>query len=271
MKIGILIASHRKKGNSEILGKFILNNAENNLFIKLIYLRDFEIKQCNGCMACVFKKKKCTIEDDLYKLMDEILNNDALILIAPTYVLTIPGKLKTLMDKFLSIYELIKNKPPKPAISIGVASPIDYYQFQLPFMNLFLLSMGFRVIDSFLVFGAGPGEVLLDENLKRVKESVNKILNYKEKPFVSCISKFCPVDYSTFFEYIEGNKYRCPICLTPAILKDDGFYFDEKDLNNHRWTRENLEKHFDEWILKTLSRFKKLLPQIYNKKKELNL
>ncbi len=267
MKAGILVASERKKGNCETLGKFLSKISPLNT--EILYLRDFEIKQCNGCMACVFKKEKCRIDDDFYKLMDKILEHDSLILIAPTYVLTIPGKLKMLLDRFLCIYELIKDRPVKPAISMGVASPINYFQFQLPFMNLFLLSLGFKIVESFLIFGAGPGEVLLDENIERVKRAFNKILNFEDKPLKSCISKHCPVDYSTFFEHIEGNKYRCPVCLTTCTLKEKGFYFDEKDLNNHRWTKENLKKHFEEWILKTLPRFKNLLPEIYKRKKEL--
>lgn len=269
MKTGILIASERKKGNCETLGKFLKKSSPFN--IELIYLRDFEIKQCNGCMACVFKNEKCKINDDFYNLMDKILEFDSLILIAPTYVLTIPGKLKLVLDRFLCTYELIKNKPARPAVSIGVASPIDYYQFQLPFINLFLLSLGFKIADSFLIFGAGPGEVLLDQNFEKVKKVFDKILNFKDKPLKSCISKHCPVDYSTFFEHIEGNKYRCPVCLVPCYLKENGFYFDEKDLTDHRWTKEKLKEHFEEWILKTLPRFKKLLPEIYKKKKELGI
>lgn len=271
MKTGILIASERKKGNCEILGKFLSKISPENLNTELIYLKDFEIKQCNGCMACVFKNERCKLEDDFYELMNRILECESLILIAPTYILTIPGKLKLLLDRFLCIYELIKDKPARPGISIGVASPIDYFQFQLPFMNLFLLSLGFKIADSFLIFGAGPGEVLLDENLERVKRVFDKILNFEDKPLKSCTSQHCPLDYSTFFEHIEDNKYRCPLCLTPCILKENGFYFDEKDLNNHRWTKKNLKEHFEEWIFKTLPRFKKLLPEISKKKKEFGL
>ncbi len=271
MKTGILIASERRKGNCEILGKFLSKSSPQNITTELIYLRNFQIRQCTGCMACVFKKEKCKIEDDFYDLMYKFLECDSLILIAPTYVLTIPGKLKLVLDRFLCIYELIKNKPVKPAVSIGVASPIAYSQFHLPFMNLFLLSLGFKIAESFLIFGAGPGEVLLDENFEKVKKIFNKILNFEDKPFESCTSKYCPVDHIGFFEHIEGNKYRCPLCLTPCTLKENGFYFDKKDLNNHRWTEENLKEHFEGWILKTLPRFKKLLPEVYKKKKEMGI
>lgn len=270
MKIGVLVCSERKRGNCETIGNYIKKNFS-QIVVNLIFLRNFEIKECNGCMRCVFKNEKCELNDDLYKLIDEITKNDALILIAPTYVLTIPGKLKMVIDRFLCIYGIIKDLKIKPAISIGVASPIDWDQFQIPFMNIFLLALGYKIIDSFILFGAGPGEVLLDENLYKVDEGINKILNFEEKPYESTISDKCPVDYNKNFEHLKNNKFRCPVCLTPCYLRENGFYFDEKDLNKNRWTKEKMKEHFEEWILKTKERFKKLLPQIVKKKNALEL
>lgn len=265
MKIGILIGSERKKGNCETLANYIKKKFK-DLFFELIFLRDFEIKERNGCMRCVFRKEKCKIDDDLYKLIDIIIKNDTLILIAPTYVLTIPGKLKMVIDRFLCIYEVIKDLETRPAISIGVASPIDWDQFELPLMNIFLLSLGYRILDSFLIYGAGPGEVLLDGNLYKIDEGINKILNFEEKPYESIFSSFCPVDYNKNFEYIEGEKFRCPVCLTTCYLRNNTFYFYEKDLNKNRWTKEKMKQHFEEWILKTKERFIKLLPEIRKRK-----
>lgn len=270
MKIGILIASERKRGNCETIGNYIKKKFS-QISIDLIFLRNFEIKECSGCMRCIFKKEKCELNDDLYKLIHEIIKNEALILIAPTYVLTIPGKLKMVIDRFLCIYEIIKDLKIRPAMSIGVASPIEWDQFQIPFMNIFLLSLGYRIVDSFLIFGAGPGEVLLDENLYKIDEGINKILNFEEKPYKSTISDKCPIDYNKNFEHVEKDKFICPVCLTPCYLKDDKFYFDEKDLNKNRWEKEKIKEHFEEWILRTRERFKKLLPQILEKKNKLKL
>lgn len=272
MKLAILIASERKNGNSELLGRYLnqLTNAQASES-ELIFLKDYAITQCQGCMSCVFKNIKCKLEDDLYKLADKITNADGIILIAPTYVLTIPGKLKMFLDRFLCLYPLIKDKPERPGISIGIASPIDWNQFQLPMMNMFLLSLGCRVIESYFLFGAGQGEVLLDKNAKHLEKSVEKMIYFDNSPYSSVISKYCPVDYCNLFQKIEKGLYRCPVCLTPAREVEKGFYFDEKDLNNHRWTKHKMEEHFKDWILITKDRFRKLLPEIYRKKKELGI
>ncbi|MDI6840553.1 MAG: flavodoxin family protein [bacterium] len=274
-----LIASERKKGNSDFLARLALKTAlENRATGELLYLKDFKIQECQGCMNCVFNNVQCKIDDDLYKFLTKINSCDILFLVAPTYVLSIPGKLKVVLDRFLSIYNDIKEQKTRPAISVGIAALPDWYQFQLPLMNLFLLAMGFRVVNSYIAYGAGQGEVLLsegscgDDTLPKILDSIREVCkNPLPKPFESQVSTYCPVDYSTIFERISGKNYRCPVCLTPCEEREDGFYFRGEDLNNHRWTPPKLKDHFDNWILKTKPRFKERLKDIYKKKKELGL
>lgn len=272
MKVGIVVASERKNGNCDLLARYVDRYIrEKGMEANPIYLRDFEIKQCQGCMSCVFKNVRCKLDDDLYQLAEKIVSADGLILFAPTYVLSIPGKLKLFLDRFLCLYPLIKNLPQRPAISIGIASPIDWNQFQLPMMNIVLLALGYRVIDSFFVYGAGQGEVLLEKRMNKFESLIDDLLKFRPEPFVSTTSKFCPVDFCNIFQRIKGDLYRCPVCLTPAQQVENGFYFDAVDLNRNRWIKEKMEEHFKDWILTTKERFRKLLPQIYSRKKQLGL
>ncbi len=270
MKISVLVASERKNGNCDLLARYTDRYLkEKGIGITLIYLKEYEIKQCQGCMSCVFKNIRCKIDDDLYRVAEKIINADGLILFAPTYVLTIPGKLKLFLDRFLCLYPLIKNKPEWPALSIGIASPIDWNQFQLPLMNIFLLAFGCRVVNSFFIYGAGQGEVLLEDGIRKMENGINRLFEFKAEPFVSLTSKYCPVDFCDIFQSIKGDLYRCPVCLTPAKAVENGFYFDAKDLNKHRWTKERMEEHFQDWILTTKERFRRLLPEIYKEKRRL--
>jgi multimeric flavodoxin WrbA len=267
------VASERKNGNCDLLGRLAVKYARKNGAHRseVIYLKDFNIEQCQGCLNCVFKNQKCKINDDLYRLLDRIDKADKLLLIAPVYVLSIPGKLKILLDRFLSAYNHLKDSYGKPAMSIGVAALPDWHQFQLPIMNLVLLALGRNVVDSMIFYGAGPGETLLGDNIYKLEESVKRLIDYREKPFQSQVSKHCPIDFSTLFERTDENMYRCPICLTPAKATRDGYYFDKKDLNNHRWTKEKIQNHFINWIMKTKPRFKSKLREILKKRKMLDL
>jgi ribosomal protein L37AE/L43A len=139
-------------------------------------------------------------------------------------------------------------------------------------MNLFLIGLGFRVIDSFYARGAGPGETLLnDEVVRRLKTGVKSAQDWKPVPFKSQLSKHCPVCFSTVFERTEDNKYKCPVCAVEAEQQEETLYFSAETLNSHRWTPEGVEDHFTNWILKTKDRFKGRLKDIQDKKRELGL
>jgi len=268
-----LVASERKNGNSDLLGRLatrlaLKSGADSS---EVVYLKNFNIKQCQGCLNCIFENKKCKLDDDLYSFLDIIHEADRLLLIAPVYVLSIPGKLKLLLDRLLAIKGYMEDEYGKPAMSIGIAALPDWHQFQLPIMNLLLLALSHHVVDSFIVYGAGPGEVLLGNGVVKLQESVRQLIEYEVKPFPSQVSKHCPVDFSTLFERVNDNTYRCPVCLTPAKVTQDGYYFDAKDLNNHRWMQQKVDDHFINWILKTKPRYKTMLKEIFKKKKELCL
>jgi len=268
-----LVASERKNGNCDILGRLAVRyalkaGADSG---EVVYLKNFDIKECQGCLHCVFNNEECRIGDDLYQLLEILKDADKLFLVAPVYVLTIPGKLKLLLDRFLTIAGAVKDKPEHYALSIGVAGINDWHQFQLPLMNLFLLVLGYRIIDSKIFYGAGPGEVLLGKEMDGFPKQLDRLINHPGGPFQSGISKTCPVDFCSVFERIDDKHYRCPVCLTPAERVENGYYFDARDLNNHRWTRERLKDHFNGWILKTKPRFRAMLREISAKKRELGI
>jgi len=267
------VASERRNGNCDLLGRLATRYAKESGAdsSEVVYLKNYNIEQCRGCLSCVFEKTKCKINDDLYQLLDAIQKADRLLLIAPVYVLSVPGKLKMLLDRFLSAYDYLKDSYGKPAMSIGVAALNDWHQFQLPLINLFLLSFGCHIVDSFIVYGAGPGEVLLEDRTAELPVSIQKLIDYRRTAFQSHVSKHCPIDFSTLFERIEGTNYRCPVCLTPAKVAEDGYFFHAKDLNNHRWTTQKIQNHYINWIVKTKPRFKSKFREILKKRKTFGL
>lgn len=269
----VIVASERRNGNSDLLGRLAVRQALKHDIdsAEIVYLKDFELKQCRGCLTCLKADQKCPLEDDLYRLLDIIKESDKLLLIAPVYVLTIPGTLKLLLDRYLAINRYLNTAPVGHAASIGVAALADWHQFQQPLMNLFLLALGSRIVASVVVYGAGPGEVLINNSVQALQSAVGELVDYDDEPYVSITSDYCPIDYSRIFEHIDGNKFRCPVCLTPATWSDKGYHFEAADLNNHRWTGMKLQDHFEKWILQTRPRFRIMLKQIMKEKRKLGL
>ncbi|UCF69777.1 MAG: NAD(P)H-dependent oxidoreductase, partial [candidate division WOR-3 bacterium] len=211
------------------------------------------------------------LDDDLYRLLDIIQDADRLLLVAPVYILSMPGKLKMFLDRYLAIAGYLTVHGHAPAASIGVAALAEWHQFQVPLMNILLLALKRRIVESHIVYGAGPGEILLNGRIADLPGVIDRLVNFEHKDYVSLTSKVCPVDFSNLFEFVEGDLFRCPVCLTPARLTAEGYYFDASDLNKHRWTEQKLQDHFENWILKTKPRFKSMLSEIVRKKGELGL
>ncbi len=269
MKLLTLVASKRRKGNSAITAKLIEKFAPKyEITVSTEYLDDYEMLECDGCMSCVLKNKRCHLDDDFYSLIDKISSNDLFVIVAPTYVLSIPGALKTFLDRFLLFLPYYRTNYGKLGGSIGISSLKDWQHFELPFLNIMLLSLGFNVADSFMLYGAGPGEVLLNnKNEKRVEEMLFNLLN-KQDLNDSVISDKCPVCYSSVFEYSDGGVI-CPFCRIKAKRRNDGFLFELNEIRNHRFTKMKIEEHFTGWIMGTKDMFRKNLRAVLKKKREI--
>lgn len=97
----ILSASPRKNGNSDILCHQFMKGAEDaGNQVELISLYDKNIGFCRVCYAC-FKTGKCVTKDDMEEILDKIQAADVLVVATPTYFLTMNGKLKNTIDRFL--------------------------------------------------------------------------------------------------------------------------------------------------------------------------
>jgi len=100
MKILGVVGSRRKKGNTSILVQEALKPFEmQGIETKLIFLGDYNIKDCNGCEGCR-DTYKCVVNDDMQKLYPAILESDAVILGSPTYFYNITADMKSFIDRF---------------------------------------------------------------------------------------------------------------------------------------------------------------------------
>lgn len=97
----VLSASPRKNGNSDLLcHRFIEGAQEAGHEAELISLYDRNIEFCRACYAC-FRTGKCVLKDDMAEILEKMQAADVLVIATPTYFLTMNGKLKTAIDRFL--------------------------------------------------------------------------------------------------------------------------------------------------------------------------
>lgn len=267
MTVFTLVCSRRRKGNSALAAQLVEKYARaKGMASTTAFIGDYRIADCDGCMRCVFNGVRCHLDDDFYDLVESISNHHCFVIIAPAYVLSIPGSVKSFLDRFLLFLPYFRSNYGKKGASIGIASLPEWEHFHLPYLNLLLMSLGFSVADSQLLIGAGPGEILLDEGIeKKVEEVVDKLLKNRELDELIA-RKTCPVCRSRVFE-IQGDELRCPFCWTKGVREGDRIVFDETSVKDHRFMKKNLEDHFSGWIEGTKGSFRAHLKQVMRRKK----
>ena len=163
MKILGLVGSYRKIGNTEILVKEALMEVQRlGAKVDIIRLTDLKIEPCKGCMACAFKQEECHIPDGWNTFRDKLVQSDAVILGAPTYLLGPAGIIKMITDRNIAFQADALQHAGKPGATIGVSGVREWEPFALPMLNVFMFTCGLRVIDQVMFYAQGPGEILLD-------------------------------------------------------------------------------------------------------------
>lgn len=85
-----------------------------------LYVCQHEIDYCYGCGWCM-EKGRCWIPDDHAKLVDKLLQADAVILGSPVYFFSVTGQMKTFLDRSLAF----GHKPRatwKPGLAVSVSA-----------------------------------------------------------------------------------------------------------------------------------------------------
>ena len=121
LQINILgiVGTPIKKGNCQFYLEEALKlvEADGNAITELVHLKEYTIKYCIGCEKCMqhvhkvqkeagydvhpipVKDYNCSIKDDMEILHAKMLAADGIILVAPVYIASIPGQVKTFIDR----------------------------------------------------------------------------------------------------------------------------------------------------------------------------
>ena len=95
--IGVLGSPH-KDGNTAYLLEETLKVLGNELKNETIFLKDYEIKPCEGCRDCE-KMGRCIIEDDMQKLYPKLEEADIIILASPSYMGGVTSRMRAFMER----------------------------------------------------------------------------------------------------------------------------------------------------------------------------
>ena len=266
MRILGLIGSYRKLGNTEVLVKEALMEAQQRgAEVSVLRLTDLRIDPCKGCMACAFKQEECRIPDGWCTFRDRVVDSDAVIVGAPTYLLGPAGIIKMITDRNIAFQAAALEHAGKPGAIIGVSGVRGWEPFALPMLNVFMFTCGLRVVDQVMLYAQGPGEVLLDDlAMKRVRKLGSNVFEAAGKPVEERTylgeQGVCPVCHQNLFSVKDG-VLECALCEAKAEVKTvkgkTKLVFDPETLKGHRWSEKALMEHFSLAVLPSGPRFLK--------------
>jgi len=109
------ICGSPRDGASEYLLKKALNSLEEDGFeTKFITVRNRKISPCTHCDNCVETKGKCSIQDDMDEIYEDLKSADGIILASPIHFGSISAQLKAVIDRCQALImedlDIFKNK-----------------------------------------------------------------------------------------------------------------------------------------------------------------
>jgi len=175
IKVVSVISSPHKNGFSATLTRSASKSAQKEgAEIEELYLPDFNLKYCQGCMNCL-TGDKCVLDDDLNILRGKLEAADGIIMSSPTYAIT-PNALMMNFLQRIGIYAVYRSSlSDKYVIGISTSGAIgaDKVAKYLTEITDGLFEVGYRC--GYL--GARIGEGNIDEDdLNKAQELGKKLV-----------------------------------------------------------------------------------------------
>lgn len=106
MNILVLMGSPRLNGNTfELLKPFIAEIEKSGSEVEYIALAEKNILPCKGCYACqnVTGSFGCPQHDDMYEIVDKIIEADCFVLATPIYIGYCTAQMKVMLDRLFGM------------------------------------------------------------------------------------------------------------------------------------------------------------------------
>ena len=263
MRVLGVSTSTREWGNTDLLVRHALEGARGRgAETRFLRLASLELKPCRGCMSCVFKDRDCVIGDRLAEFLEALRWADSLALGSPAYVLGANAPLKNLQDRLIR-FGIRREFVGKPGLALAAAGVPGWVPYSLPQVSLTFLFLGMPVVDQFVGFAQGPGEIFFDEGaLARARRGGEALASgaadYLGEPGA------CPVCHFDLVTTRADGSAFCPLCDLPGRWGDAGgrpALLPEAGAEP-RWSEASMREHFAGKILPSGPRFKARLGEI---------
>ncbi len=260
MKILGVSASCRAWGNTDLLVQHALVGARTEgAETRFVRLADLQLGPCRGCMACVFKERDCVVDDRLHELLAAMRWADGFVFGSPAYVLGATGTIKNLQDRLIR-FGIHREFVGRSALVVAAAGVPGWEPFTLAQIALLPLFLGMRVVDQFVGYAQGPGEILDDTDALARATGGGAALALGETGFRGD-GGACPVCHLDLVVRTGNDGGRCPLCDLTGTWGDDGRLIPAPGAEP-RWSEGSMRHHFADRILPSGPRFRERVREI---------
>jgi len=176
MKAVGIVGSPRKNGNTAYLLEEVMKSLRKKYETEIIFLKDYDIKPCEGCHYCE-KNKRCVIEDDMQELYLKLKEADVVILCSPSYMGGVTSRLRAFMERTWPLRKGQLEGKIGTYIVVGrrkIGSTIEEIEEYLSRLKM-------TKIPGVLGYAFEKGEILKDEEaLKEAQKLGERILKLSE-------------------------------------------------------------------------------------------
>lgn len=147
-----------RKVNSHGILKLMLDSVEEpTIETEIVNLGDYTLKHCLGCCACLLREPYECIQrdDDLGTIQEKFFAADGFIFAVPVYIMTVPGILKTLIDRCTNWSHVYPFAGKHGAIVTTLAAPAFVARGTVDYMRSWLRLLGIIVSGELSVFTVG--------------------------------------------------------------------------------------------------------------------
>lgn len=95
----IVNGSPRRKHTFELCQEIAGVLGRQGIEASVLNLGDYDIRDCAGCEACITRTSRCGQADDAAAILARMMASDGLVLASPVFMVNIPGRFKSLIDK----------------------------------------------------------------------------------------------------------------------------------------------------------------------------
>lgn len=171
VRVVLINGSARNNGSCSFVLKRMEDAFKENLFDVIKYdISDMNIGYCKGCKKC-YKDGVCVQNDDVERIVKDILSSDYVVIATPSYWADVPGQLKTFFDRNTPFGDTNENRvliTDKEIRGIGIAVRAGNSQKEneviLDFLDHYYGHLGITPIKRFSVRNVDKLEDLMKQN-----------------------------------------------------------------------------------------------------------